>query len=85
MKSKNTAVEYPDIQEVHDTITTLTSHRKEFESHTRQQPVSNKKIRKINSTVGHNKLKGLCGNCDFAETCIYFKPAAGIWHCNEYQ
>lgn len=30
-------------------------------------------------------LKGLCENCDFAETCTLLKPDTGVWFCNEYQ
>jgi hypothetical protein len=94
MKTRKTAVEYPDLREVQNTITTLTPRQPfkgkiisggEFENHSLQQPVSNKKITEINTSVRHKKLKGLCGNCDFADTCIYSKPVTGIWHCNEYQ
>jgi len=28
---------------------------------------------------------GLCGNCDYRETCTHIKPESGIWHCEDYQ
>lgn len=31
------------------------------------------------------ELKGLCSNCDERDTCIYAKPAGGVWHCEEYR
>lgn len=27
---------------------------------------------------------GLCANCDHLKTCKLFKPAGGIWECEEY-
>lgn len=31
------------------------------------------------------ELKGLCSNCEDRQTCIYPKPAEGVWHCEEYR
>ncbi len=31
------------------------------------------------------RYKGLCGNCDSRESCMYPKPEGGVWHCEEYQ
>jgi hypothetical protein len=71
MESTKTAIEDSVLHEVHNSVTTRISY--------------NKKIKGINKSIRHKKLKGLCGNCDFADTCIYDKPVTGIWHCNEYQ
>jgi hypothetical protein len=27
----------------------------------------------------------LCSNCEDRHTCIYPKPAGGVWHCEEYR
>jgi hypothetical protein len=27
---------------------------------------------------------GLCINCESVKTCVFPKPASGVWHCNEY-
>jgi hypothetical protein len=35
----------------------------------------------IEESVG---LKGLCVNCENRKTCTFPKPAAGVWHCEEY-
>jgi len=29
-------------------------------------------------------FKGLCINCEKRESCQFFKPEEGIWHCEEY-
>lgn len=31
------------------------------------------------------ELKGLCSNCEERHTCIYPKPAEGVWRCEEYR
>jgi hypothetical protein len=31
------------------------------------------------------EFKGLCSNCEDRHTCIYPKPAGGVWHCEEYR
>jgi hypothetical protein len=31
------------------------------------------------------EFKGLCSNCEERHTCIYPKPAEGVWHCEEYR
>ncbi|MEW6470298.1 MAG: hypothetical protein AB1458_15395 [Bacteroidota bacterium] len=28
---------------------------------------------------------GLCGNCDKAGRCTFFKPGKGVWDCEEYE
>ena len=28
---------------------------------------------------------GLCGNCDDRKTCVFPKPAGGIWFCEGYK
>ncbi len=28
---------------------------------------------------------GLCRNCEKRDECLYPKPEAGVWHCEEYQ
>lgn len=33
----------------------------------------------------YSPLKGLCMNCDLADTCALPKPVTGVWHCNEYR
>lgn len=36
-------------------------------------------------TVEESELKGLCKNCGKRGDCAFTKPAAGIWHCEEYE
>jgi len=36
-------------------------------------------------TIGSDKYKGLCSNCENRETCVFPKPQGGIWHCEEYR
>ncbi len=31
------------------------------------------------------EYRGLCKNCEKRETCLYPKPEAGVWHCEEYE
>jgi len=31
------------------------------------------------------ELKGLCTNCEERDTCVYPKPAEGVWRCEEYR
>jgi hypothetical protein len=33
----------------------------------------------------HSGMLGLCGNCDHYPGCTYPKPAAGVWHCEDYR
>ena len=33
----------------------------------------------------NGEFKGLCSNCEERYTCIYPKPAGGVWHCEEYR
>lgn len=28
--------------------------------------------------------KGLCVNCQKLPTCVFTRPAEGVWHCEEY-
>lgn len=94
MRTRKTAIEWPEMNDTLNTVTTRTSDRPfkgkmmpggESEKPSSQEHLNIKAIKGHYSSVRKNKLKGLCGNCDFADTCIYTKPAAGIWHCNEYQ
>jgi hypothetical protein len=32
---------------------------------------------------GATELKGLCVQCARRHTCVYPKPAGGVWHCDE--
>ncbi|MBU1022733.1 hypothetical protein KKB99_00505 [bacterium] len=31
------------------------------------------------------KYFGICGNCDYRETCANSTNEGGVWHCEEYQ
>jgi hypothetical protein len=35
--------------------------------------------------VGTPQLKGLCRLCSKRATCVFPKPAGGVWHCEEYE
>jgi hypothetical protein len=30
-------------------------------------------------------VPGLCGTCDWRDTCTYPRPASGVWFCEEYE
>jgi hypothetical protein len=30
------------------------------------------------------RYKGLCGNCESRDGCMYPRPEGGVWHCEEY-
>jgi hypothetical protein len=32
---------------------------------------------------GTTEMKGLCAQCARRHTCVYPKPAGGVWHCDE--
>jgi hypothetical protein len=94
MRAKKNAFEFPGLRETGKTIATIKSPHPfsgkiksmvEFDNSTTQQPLTNEKIIENSSSVRNGTLKGLCGNCEFVESCIYSKPVTGIWHCNEYQ
>jgi hypothetical protein len=94
MKSKEMVSNYPKLKESDSTVASgnLIPQFKGkiisgeiIENPVHLKPVNNKQTAGNNSSAKAKRLKGLCGNCDNAETCIYDKPATGIWHCNEYQ
>jgi hypothetical protein len=29
-------------------------------------------------------VKGLCVNCQKLSSCVFIRPAEGVWHCEEY-
>ena len=31
-----------------------------------------------------SEVKGLCINCQKLATCVFVRPAEGVWHCEEY-
>jgi|MudIll2142460700_1097286.scaffolds.fasta_scaffold868485_1 hypothetical protein len=31
-----------------------------------------------------SEFKGLCINCQKQATCVFVRPAEGVWHCEEY-
>jgi hypothetical protein len=31
------------------------------------------------------EYRGLCKNCERRKDCLYPKPEAGVWHCEEYE
>ncbi len=31
------------------------------------------------------KRKGLCATCENADSCVFPKDEAGVWHCEEYR
>ena len=34
---------------------------------------------------GDDAREGLCVTCDNRATCMFPRPAGGIWHCEEYR
>jgi hypothetical protein len=38
-----------------------------------------------NPTARHSRRQGLCGSCDYAETCTLSHSEGGVWHCLEYE
>ncbi len=93
MKTKKSEFEYPEMNGTVNTMEKPTLPRtikgkkvsaKESQKQPYKQSEENIKIAGIPMPVRKNKLKGLCGNCDYADTCIYPKPVTGVWHCNEY-
>lgn len=57
----------------------------EFDDYMPQQIVKEEKKGGGESPVQYAPLKGLCMNCDYADSCTIPKPESGIWYCNEYQ
>lgn len=93
MKAKKIKIEYPELNRTYATITNRNmipqlkgkiKSGETSENPIQPKPINNNKTGRSNVSKSTAKLKGLCGNCDYADTCIYDKPAAGIWHCNEY-
>jgi len=93
MKTKKSEFEYPEMNGKVNIVETRILHRpvkgrinfeEKSEGYLYHQNVNNTKIAGRPLSVKKNKLKGLCGNCDYADTCIYPKPVTGVWHCNEY-
>lgn len=40
-------------------------------------------VPEVGSTV-NTDAKGLCVNCQKLSSCVFIRPAEGVWHCEEY-
>ena len=63
----------------------------EFEIETTVSTVHHEKRRPLardSSAVNDRESSefiGLCSDCEGCQTCVFFKPEGGVWHCEEYR
>jgi hypothetical protein len=58
----------------------------EFDGESRAEntpPMRERPRTAVNETT--HREHGLCPGCDKRPTCVFPKPAGGVWFCEEYQ